>query len=216
MPPFSSRLAGVVVAVVVTLNLPIPTASAQPKPEIVAAVEAGVLGAAGLAPDGDAVVFGIARVPGGYLTRVLHRAELKRTDSLGELTVQVVPEESVPPGPAEADPTSHALWVVVDLASGEYAVVPPDGSPARERPFAPAALGRGPRGLLDRLTQQLTGGHLLLVRPASPESPGGAWTQTLEDGSTLDLDDTLDGSFTAGLDLFQPIASEDGSGEPPP
>jgi hypothetical protein len=244
MPWFSSgrlvcpsRFSGVVsvfsvrsLRLVVVLSLLLPAVArsqeiSTPLAPLDAQVDLGVVTATGFEPGAEAVVFGVVRIPAGYVERVMPRAERLEADELGELVFEAVPAEILPEGETDIDPTALAVWVVIDPARGEYAVLTPDGSRARERPFSPRALQEGPSGLVDRLTQEMGEGHLLLVRPpgdetdtgatkeeGEPVAPAGVWALTLEDGSNFDLDGERDGSFEVTLSDWWPV----GDGPEPP
>ena len=233
------HLATALAVVFVSILVPAATVAqeAGPPSELEAHLDGAVLAASGFEPGGDAVVFGVVRLAGGYVTRVLPLADRLEADAAGSIELELVPPELLPADEPADRALRTAVWMVIDPARGGYRVLAPEASRARERPFGVEALRRGPGGLLDRLGQELEGGHLLLVRPAgdargagggdrgegdgASEGDGearesaGVWTLTLEDGSRLDLDGARDGSFEVAFASWRPVGSGEAAPEPP-
>lgn len=177
---------------------PPPTPPPVIKPEISFDAEAVV--ADGLTPEGHAVMFGIARRWLGYHQRVERFEEVLTADADGATRLEL--GEDVPP---------FAMWVVVDLQSGEAATGPTPGFSGTVHPFPSAGLhGRG--GEPDRLRQALESGQILYVRPGV-----GAWGLTPFDGGGFDADGTDDGAFEVALGDLLPTRGSDQlpAAEPP-
>lgn len=140
--------------------------------------------ATGIKSGGDAVWFvrsvtefsGMARLSGGVTVT-------PDSDSNGivELTAPVVPA---------------SVWIVVDYATGEYAVARPDGTPVV--PVLNNGRGWG-RGRVD-LDFPLTDVDVLLVRPGA-----GVWTLRAMQGGPLDQDHRGDGNLRIALADMQKI-----------
>ena len=123
---------------------------AQP---VISFEEATVL-ARGLPPGGQALVFGIAREPTGFSTRVVRRQEILRVDASGQVRLSL--DRTVP---------FNSVWFVTDLSTGIFVVGRPPASAARELPFPTDAVRIGVPGRAGRLTSRSGFVEILYVRP---------------------------------------------------
>ncbi len=92
-----------------------------------------------------------------------------------------------------------SVWIAVDLSTGEFATVAPNGPPAQSDTFSGGGIGRAPGGsgaIFDVRAQA----EVLVARPGT-----GAWTLTLGDGSPEDGDGLPDGKIEAPLDQMAPL-----------
>lgn len=165
------------------------------RPEVT--FEAGAVEVDGLTPEGEVVLFGVARRTLGYHQRLVRIEEASVADATGYARFEI--EDGVP---------LHAVWVAVDLATGGMAAGPTPGFPRGVRPFPTAGL-HGGGGLPDRLGGALEAAQILYVRPGE-----GAWGTALRDGSVLDLDGLHNGSFEVALADFAPVNTVSPSAAP--
>ena len=107
--------------------------------------------------------------------------------------------------PATVAPESR--WVVVDMASGEWASAEPGNGRTRMKPLSPPVIVRRGNGSAAALRQQNEYTKFWLIRPDH-----GAWVRTVEDGAGGDDDAAADGNTTARLEALTPVAG----GPPPP
>lgn len=93
-----------------------------------------------------------------------------------------------------------SVWVAVDLSTGEFATVAPNGPPVQSDTFLGAGIGRAPSGS-GAISDLRAQAEVLVVRPGV-----GAWELTLGDGSPVDGDGLADGQIEAPLDQMTPVA----------
>jgi hypothetical protein len=119
-------------------------------------------------------------------------------DSDGDGEVRISLSEAPPP---------KFVAVAVELSSGRFDVLTPEGSPAREVALPAHALLANPNDDLDRLKYQSSYLELLLVRP-----PDGVWRLTTGDGTPSDEGASSDGWVLTSPQFLQPV---DGGIGPP-
>lgn len=152
--------------------------------------------ARGLPPGGQAVLFGIAREPQGFFTRVVRRQDLLPADASGQARLDL--GRTVPP---------NSIWFAVDLGSGSFRSASPQGSGAKEIAIPGDAVRVGSSGRAGRLFSTIGFVEILYVRPSR-----GAWSLTVGHGGESDDPDSPDHSIAAALDRMRPL----GSSPPPP
>lgn len=157
----------------------------------------GAIEVDGLTPEGEVVLFGVARRLLGYHQRVERIEQADVADATGFARFEL--EDGLP---------ELAVWAAVDLTTGEIAAGPSPGFPRGVRAFPTAGL-RGGGGLPDRLGQSLEDAQILYVRPGE-----GAWGTALLDGGLYDLDGPGNGSFEAALQDFVPVNTLSPTGPP--
>lgn len=148
--------------------------------------------AEGITPGGQAVWLSVAHERGEWLTSLVRRDDVV-LDEDADGAVSFAVEPGVP---------QLSVWAVVDLASGDYALAAPEGTPLREIDFPGNSVTRGPRGALDVLENRGEYLEVLLVRPGS-----GAWGLGVGDGGASDSDNSADGTIRAALDTMRPLAA---------
>jgi len=151
--------------------------------------------AQGLSPGGQAVLFGMAREPQGFHTRVVRRQQLVLADAAGEARLEL--GQPVP---------TRSVWFVADLSSGAFRIAAPQGSPAKEIAFPAGGLEAAAAGRSGRLRSGIGFIEVLYVRPGR-----GVWGLTVGDGAQDDDDGVSDRSAAAALNRLIPVASS-----PPP
>lgn len=161
--------------------------TAQP---VISFEEAAIV-ARGLPPGGQAVVFGIAREPTGFFTRVVRRQEVLRVDASGQVRLSL--DRTVP---------FNSVWFVTDLSTGVFVVGRPQASAARELPFPPEAVRIAVPGRAGRLTSKIGFVEILYVRPGR-----GVWGLTVGHRGESDDPDTPDHDISAALDRMTPIGA---------
>lgn len=151
----------------------------------------------GLDPAGEIVYFSIRRSAPAYVPRTTRRTE-RFVDDDGDGEIRVELEGAVPP---------KFLAVAVELATGRFAVLTPEGSPARQVAFPAASLVAGPGNRLDRLEDDRDYVEILLVRPGA-----GVWHLMSGDGTPSDESPASDGVVRTSIESMLPIGD---SGRPP-
>jgi len=157
----------------------------------------GAIEVNGLTPEGEVVLFGVARRLLGYHQRIERVEQTNIADATGYARFEI--EDGLP---------ELAVWAAIDLTTGEIAAGPSPGFPRGVRTFPTAGL-RGGGGLPDRLGQSLEDAQILYVRPGE-----GAWGTALLDGGLYDLDGPGNGSFEVALRDFIPVNTLSPSGPP--
>jgi hypothetical protein len=169
-------------------------APAQPPatpPPLAIALEADKITATGVTPGGKVIWFSVWREFPESSLRVTRVDDVSADDDR-DGTVAL---ELDRPSPYQS------VWVAVDLSSGALAIEAPPGYPLQTRTFRPGAIRRGGGGEGDFLEEEKRYLQLLLVRPGV-----GAWSGTVGDGGTTDLDGEGDGRLVYALDLLEPLA----------
>jgi len=186
-------IAGSLLSVLVAASAP-PSFAAPP---LEMAFDGDAVVVSDLEPGAELVYFSVRRFAAAYVPRTERRAELLLDeDADGE--VRIALDEAVPP---------KFLAVAVELASGRFAVLTPEGSPAREVAFPAHSLENGPGDRLERLEDEQDYVELLLVRPGV-----GAWALTTGDGTPTDESPSSDGLVLTAVTSMEPIGR---SGAPP-
>ena len=160
---------------------------AQP---VISFEEAAIV-ARGLPPGGQAVLFGIAREPAGFFTKVVRRQEMLRVDASGQVRLSL--DRTVP---------FNSVWFVTDFSTGIFVVGRPQASAARELPFPPDAVRIAVPGRAGRLTSKIGFVEILYVRPGR-----GVWGMTVGHRGENDDPDTRDHDVSAALDRLVPIGA---------
>ena len=161
-----------------------------------------VLGATGVSVSGvtakgRAVVFGITReVADDDVTTIQPHLEVLSDDD-GD---GVVSEDLGQPMPR------RAMWVAVDLASGDFAAAAPPAFRLHNVNWHGHGIESRADGR-DQVEDVRSFAEVLVVRPGV-----GAWTLRLGDGSPADADGKANGRIAAALDRMAPLA---GSPAPP-
>jgi hypothetical protein len=109
--------------------------------------------------------------------------------------------------PLSEPPPIKFMAITVELSSGRFGVLTPQGSPAREVALPAHSLLAGPGDRLDRLDYQSSYLELLLVRP-----PDGVWRLTTGDGTPSDDGPSSDGRVLTSPRFLLPV--DDGMGPP--
>lgn len=170
------------------------TAGLEAQPNI--SFEEAAVVVRGLPPSGQVVLFGIAREPKGFFTRVVRRQEVLRADAAGQVRLRL-----------DAPVPGNSIWFVTDLGTGLFSSAYPPGSGARETAFPADAVRIGVPGRAGRLSSKVGFVEILYVRPGR-----GAWGLTVGHGGESDDPDTPDHDISAALDRMVPI----GASPPPP
>lgn len=181
--PFSKRL-----ILLATLGVAV-SASLLSQPAITFEEKAVV--ARGLSPGGQAVLFGVAREPQGFHSRVVRRAHIATADGAGEARLDL--EQPVP---------ARSIWLAADLVSGLFRTATPGGSPAKEIVVPVNAIETLGPGRSGRVRSDLGFIEILYIRPLQ-----GAWVLAVGDGGESDEDRAADSSIAAALDRMAPVGS---------
>lgn len=172
------------------LILPILAASAaapSSAAELTAHLEERSLAVSGVAPGADVALLSVWRERiRDVATRIVHLSELASDDdSDGAVRFEL-----------EEDPPTASVWVVVDVTSGESAILAPEGYPIRQIESEGRGIGRA----LGRLVVAREDLLVLAVRPGV-----GAWSLAISDGGREDDDGEPDGRASARLAALQPL-----------
>jgi hypothetical protein len=150
-----------------------------------------------LDPGSSVVLFSVARIPGGFIGRIVPRHEvLEDTDQDGLIELEI--EGGVP---------FRSIWAAVSLdEKRQVALATPAGYPLRQ--LAPSHPGIGHRlgsgGRSDSLLGPGDFYELLLVRHGAK----AAWTGTVYDGNPDDDDGPHNGRVEALLSSLQSLAGD--------
>jgi hypothetical protein len=147
----------------------------------------------GLTPGGGAVWFSIWKEVVDYSPRYARRGGMDGSDRQGRLQPELG-DETTPP---------QAIWGVVDLTTGAWALATPEGFPLnRVAPRSTAS--RGSDATADEFIDSRAYLEGFLVRPGSG---GGAWGFSGGDGGAIDADRVTDGRLVVPLDRVRPIGA---------
>ena len=141
-------------------------------------------------PGGETVGFLFSRSARSYVPSNWRQDEIF-TDSDGDGEIRIPLSEPPPP---------KFVAIAVELSSGRFDVLTPEGSPARQVALPAHSLLAGPGGQLDQLDYQSSYLELLLVRP-----PDGVWRLTTGDGTPSDEGPSSDGSVLTSPRFLVPI-----------
>ena len=145
----------------------------------------------GLTPGSSALVFSVKRVQRGYLSGHSRSDNiLAPADASGNAHLKV---RSLP---------SVAIWCVVDLSTGSYAILAPPVAALRETHLPLNALLASGGGPLNRLHSRHEFVEVLWVRPGI-----GAWGISAGDGGTHDADGAPDGHVSVAPEQMEPIGA---------
>ena len=138
--------------------------------------------------------FSVSQEPAPYGRGVLsvHRAFLLEDDD-GDGTVRLT---------LQHPPFATSVWMVVDLDSGEHAVMSPDAALLRHRSLPPSALVSRGNAKSARLLQEDLVSVFFVARPGV-----GAWIAKIRDGSAADGDLAVNGRISAAVDSMNPVGS---------
>jgi hypothetical protein len=165
-------------------------AGSDPAP-LTLSIGTSVISIAGASPSAQIYVIGLMRTGRrGYSQLTRYEAMLDAAQD-GSATLVL-----------QAPTASDALFFAVDLSTGAYGSVAPDGHAARELALPADALKRNNDGQLQKLETHLELADLLAVRPGV-----GAWTLTIGDGGPHDDDQTADGMSRNHPEQLQPIGA---------
>jgi len=199
-PRKSSRHARLAVALAVALaaTLPIPLHGQPPEgePPLTVSWEAQALVIDGGTPMARAAVLGVGRDRVNYTARTLRFDQVVTADETGAARFELPDQEAVP---------QRSVWVVVDLATGDFTVAAPEGAELRRIETPARGLGAAAR-FLDQEGRRL---DVLLVRPESgPEGVGasGVWGLRVGDGGRMDGDGKVDHNLSLRFADLQPLA----------
>jgi hypothetical protein len=145
--------------------------------EVSVTLDGTAITAEGLSANDRAIIFGLARTVENSVNTTVQETRVVDTDTSGE-----VEHES------DYGNATHSVWIVVDLATGEYGSAVAPGMPVEEL--------LGPGGNPINLGQLISGKliadlivvDLLIVRPGA-----GAWSAHIGDGGPGDTDGGRDG-----------------------
>ncbi len=149
------------------------------------------IAAAGVTPGGRVVLFGISREVTRRAPRIVKRQETL-TDSDNDGTVTLTLPGGVP---------HRAIWILVDLASGRYAVLPTATYDNPPTPLTPDRIRNDNNGQLRKLEIPFTEAQIVFVRPGV-----GAWS--MEGAKDSAVDENKGAPYGIRLDIghMQPIA----------
>lgn len=159
-------------------------------------LESDAVVASGVTPKGQVALLGVTREIGedDFPTVRRHLTVLSDEDGDGTITYKV--EQGVP---------VRSLWSVVDLASGDFDAVAPEGFGLRKVNWRGRGLER--RNGRDAVEDRRSLLEVLVVRPKA-----GAWALRVRDGGEGDGDGVIDGRLAGVLDQMRPL---EGSPEAP-
>lgn len=143
-----------------------------------------------ITPGGQVVFFGVALEPTGYESMLVRWSQTV-TDTGDTGTVQF---------DAGRDISCKSVWVVVDIATGAYAVAAPPDCPLRFTALPALPFKRGAGGSVNNVIPDARNVEMLYVEPGT-----GAWTSTAMDGYESDADGAADGSATVALSSATPL-----------
>jgi hypothetical protein len=170
-------------------------AVAQPtvsSPSLVVAAQAVTAG--GMTPGGDVVWFAMVRKVQSYEASYGRQQGVVQADAQGQ--VQIVSGGAVPP---------LSIWVVVDLATGAYAMASPDGFSPLTFDLTADALAVSADAGADQLVDVADHAEVLLVRPGK-----GAWGKSIGRGGADDVSNAADTAYRLPLDRLAAIRAADG------
>jgi hypothetical protein len=142
-------------------------------------------------PGANTAWFAIVHDRDGYRPRIVNRAFLLE-DGDGDGVVRFHVERAALP----------ALWMVVDLTSGDHAIGNPQQDKLRRRQLPPAALRAPSSAGSAHVFRRMTSAVLWVARPGV-----GAWVSFVEDGSEQDADHSFDGNVTAAIEKMVPLGA---------
>src|SRR3954454_22877402 len=154
-------------------------------------VDADGIAVSGLTPGSSAIIFSVKSVQKGYL-RGHSRSDniLRPADALGNAHLKV---RSLP---------SIAIWCVVDMATGNYAILAPPTSALRQTHLPLNALLGSAGGPLNRLQTKHEFVEILWVRPGV-----GAWSLSAGDGGARDADGAPDGHVSVAPEQMEALGT---------
>lgn len=154
-----------------------------------------------LEPGAELVVFMVSRSVIAWVPRSTSSADIRRDDDEdSEVTIPL--DEAVP---------AKFVAVAIELSSGRFNVLTPQGSPVREIPAPADSFGQGPGRRFDRLQDHSDLAVMLLVRPGEGDD-SGVWSLTTGDGAATDESPAGDGAVWTSASSMQPVGE---SGPPP-
>lgn len=157
----------------------VPNAQTPSNPTpLTLSINGTVIAISGIAPHGQAYVVGLMRTNETGYGQLSHYQGVLDAAGDGSATFTVGT-------PIARD----SFFFAVDLATGGFGTVTPDGRPVRSFPLAEGALKKANNGQLQKLETHLERASLLLVRPGS-----GAWELAVGDGGPEDDDQIADGA----------------------
>lgn len=162
-------------------------------------LEADAVTVTGVTPGGSLAWILLTHHRVGYYPVTRYGAEILVDDD-GDGALRIEAPEGIP---------IMALFLAVDLATGEGSWIAPDGFEPRVLDLPSQALAHGPTGRLDRLTRTGSLHHAVWVRPG-PEP--GVWQLLADDGGEEDDDGATDGSVRFAMDRLRAVGD---SGAPP-
>jgi hypothetical protein len=147
----------------------------------------------GATPNGRVVLFGVGVQPGGYYVAPFKWSGLLDCDKDGSATVDFGTTVS-----------QSTIWGVVDVRTGDAALVTPAGRPVPAERIRPYALRRHGTAVSEFSFKHPVV-DLVYIDPA-----GGVWTGATSDGSKTDRDGP-NGVSTISVDDFQPLGTTTGT-----
>jgi hypothetical protein len=166
--------------------------SAAPALEIRFAPQDSTVTVMGLTPGGSVAVLGVSRIYHDFETILVRTAKvLADNDGDGQVAL-------------EAEVSPNAIWVSIDLTSGElFAVTPPGGEVHDGMALAPVIEVQSSTSLR-RLRAESKALDLLMVRFGR-----GVWFGIVCDGAAGDADETQDGLLRVDRSAFRRLAGPD-------
>lgn len=145
----------------------------------------------GVSPGTSVALIGAAREPASYISRLASYREIL-TDNDRDGVIQYTPPRGV---------AFTSMWVVVSLASGEVALLTPEGFPRVQMKQRGAGRGKAVEAIAGSLDIGRNEVAMLIVRPGE-----GAWTITARDGNSADRDGRANGRLRLDLSKLQRLA----------
>jgi hypothetical protein len=157
----------------------VQTAKPVDPPGLTVVIEKTAITATGLTPAGDAVFFGVSHEPLPFSVVYATRERIATVASDGSARIEL-----------DTDIPLRAVWAVVDVTSGRYAVVSRDELISRKLVLSAGALKADNNGQLKKLDIPFELADILLVRPGA-----GAWM--------LSAADSIRGRILPSIDSFK-------------
>jgi hypothetical protein len=178
-----------VLMVTVSLVVSPGSEAAQANPRI--SFEDRAIGVSGATPGGRVVFFGMAQEPYGYSVSYDHHVQTVEADAEGNSRVTL-----------KGDVAPRAVWAVVDITSGGFAIA--SNYPSSPVSLSRDALKRNGQGEAHEVELPFGMVDILLVRPGI-----GAWTYFNADGGANDERGHAKGRTRSKVERFSPFNDPD-------